>query len=755
MDKGIAMGRKIIIGVAATLITAALFAAYLRLTGNKGISISGGSAVQDVPDRPFDPQAKRIDDTIIHSAEQSRYTILDPRTKRVYRIFGFEKLLNPGSQSNNWQVEKPYINFFEKQFNCRMDAERGIFEVETSGGNPVPQNAQFTGKVAIRLQPTQGQGFKETVILMDDLSYSSERSEFFTNGPVELVSAQARLVGKGLLMIYNPASQQIEYFEIQKLDYLRLKNVVAARLLGQSAETTAIAQKEPDSQDSSFSQGGLPRSNEGELDSSAPQALDQSPNPSQNEPNAAPLYQCTLNDKVRIVYGNQAIIKSADQINIINVIFGGKTDTATKTAEPNQIASAPADNNQPADQTPPAQKEENVEWANRTKLPATPADDDAQDVLVTCRGKLIFRPMSIAPATTAMSVQADANESALAAAQETAAESESSDPAQKLARFEARKIDYNLTQGNAMAAGPVRFSFYTPADANDPGSSVPVVITAQKNAEFFAGDKKSIRQVVFNGNIVGDATEEKPSDKSIRRLYGDKLTVDLAADPNGKTQMAHVAVTDGSVRLEALRFLNDVKTSHVKLNCKRFDYDGALQTIVAAGPGEIQLNNRDISAADPNTQSQSLDFRQPCVALINGFDTLTWLRPENKIRVEGSKESMNLSYMTIKDGKPDKITNAQAMNAVLQIAQDADGRDMLKELTADHGVFMEQVGQHTLKGQKLRFTGDDGWVRIEGDETQPCFVDGVKAPVINYNLQTGQLKTQLSSAPGAVGLPPK
>ncbi|MBA4398238.1 MAG: hypothetical protein C0394_12760, partial [Syntrophus sp. (in: bacteria)] len=315
----------------------------------------------------------------------------------------------------------------------------------------------------------------------------------------------------------------------------------------------------------------------------------------------------------------------------------------------------------------------------------------------------------------------------------------------KPARFEAKKIDYDLTQGAAVAAGPVQFSFYTPADANDPGSSVPVVISAQKNAEFFAGDKKSIRQVVFNGNVVGDATEDKPGDKSIRRLYGDTLTVDLAADSNGKTQMAHIAVTNGDVRLEALRFLNDIKSSHVKLNCKRFDYDGASQAIVAAGPGEIQLNNQDIPAVDPNAQAQSLDFRQPCVALVNGFDTMTWLRPQNQIRVNGSKESMNLSYMTIKDGKPDAITNAQMMNAVLQIAQDANGRDMLKELTADHGVFMEQVGKHTLKGQKLRYTGDDGWVRIEGDETQPCFVDGIKAPMINYNLQTGQLKTQLSS----------
>ncbi len=753
------MGRKIIIGIVAILIVAAMFAAYLRLTGTKGISISGDSTVQDVPDQPFDPKAKQIRGTIIHSGDRAKYTILDPETRLVSRVFGFQSLLNPGSQSNNWQVERPYLNFFEKQFNCRMDAERGIFEVETSGGTPIPQDAQFTGKVVIRFQPSKGQRFSETVILMDDLNYNSERSEFFTKGPVEMVSAQARLVGKGLLMVYNPASQQIEYFEIQELNYLRLKNVVASKLLGQSAEPTPTTAPIAAETKTPAAVSDSP--------AATPQIVTIDANTPQSEPNAAPLYQCMLNDNVQIVYGDQAIIKSADQINIINIVFARNDEDKNKTAESSNTAKSAADANQAARQTPAAQtppatsKQEDVEWADRTRLPATPADDDTKDVLVTCRGKMTIKPMNSPEININASALADSNSPSLAIADintldnltPDTAIAESSTPGPQPARFEARRIDYDLAVGSAIAAGPVRFSFHTPADANDPGSSVPIVISAQKNAEFFPDDKKAIRQVVFNGNVVGDATESMPGDKSIRRLYGDKLTVDLAADPNGKTQMTHVAVTDGKVRLEALRFLNDVKTSHVKLNCNRFDYNDGLQTIVAAGPGEIQLNNKEVPDADPATDAKSLDFRQPCVALINGFDALTWLRRENKIQVDNTSDSMNMSYMTIKDGKPDAIVNAQVMNAVLLLAQDATGRDVLKELTADRGVYIEQVGQHSLKGKKLRYTGDDGWVCIEGDETQPCFVDGVKAPVINYNFQTGQLKTQLSTAPGAIGLP--
>jgi hypothetical protein len=90
------------------------------------------------------------------------------------------------------------------------------------------------------------------------------------------------------------------------------------------------------------------------------------------------------------------------------------------------------------------------------------------------------------------------------------------------------------------------------------------------------------------------------------------------------------------------------------------------------------------------------------------------------------------------------------MQTTLQLAKDATDRTVLSELLAEGGIYLEQVGQHVLAGQKLRYTGADGWVHIEGTDAQPCFVDGVKVPVVDYNLQTGQLKTRLSTTPGAI-----
>jgi hypothetical protein len=201
-----------------------------------------------------------------------------------------------------------------------------------------------------------------------------------------------------------------------------------------------------------------------------------------------------------------------------------------------------------------------------------------------------------------------------------------------------------------------------------------------------------------------------------------------------------------------MQYLDGVKSSHVRLDCRQFDYEGRNQAIIAAGPGEIQLNNKDIPA-DRNAKARSFDFQGPCVALVNGFDTLTWRRADNKIQVDSSKDSMKMSYMTIQDGNPDAVINAQTMDAEIWLTQDVGGHSVLREVIVDNGVFVEQVGAHTLKGQKLRYLGQDGWLYIEGGPSQPCFVDGVKVPAIQYNLLTEQLKTTLSTSPGAVVQP--
>jgi hypothetical protein len=968
------MIRKIMIGAASLIIAVMLFTGYIRLTGTKGIRVSDTSEIPDIPSKPMTGQSNQIDKTTIHSAQQAVYPILDPQTKQVLRVFGFESLLNPDQQSNTWQVRRPYMNVFETKFRCRLDAEEGSIQMEYSGGNMIPKDARLTGGVVIRLLPEKKQRFTETVILLDDLNYSSERSEFFTDGPVKLISSQARLNGKGLQMIYNPQTKRIEYFHIKNLDYLRIKKVIASRILGKpsgSAEPNQI-----DQNSSVVSQTAA-----------KPEAPAVETKEKNNVTADAPvtrnglLYQCSIRKEVEIYYGKELIVQGADEVNILNLLFDSSSAGPSEEVSPDSVPGSQVSNKKPSETLPDAN-----DWTDRNRLPQTPDDDDSADVIVLCKGGIVVAPMSgsfksnepvtmdvqmsgspmrvlrqdslqkgrsrpliqcrnlhynpssdvlklfagdsvktvrvfmdsdrnyletpgdmlwniknryaqvngpgrmvfdsamqnpsdspdkstsqtevnfgrqmdvffaespdttsgqmcltavtlaggmnavvgqngfkteadsarfefgqanqLANARLSGDVRFASDSSSHAAADEAlltfdrnnilrladlkgkvafasaqgqftsndakivfannqagrlepqsltsttdaALVSAVSDPAQPPSRFEAKKMDYDLLKGSAFATGPIRFSFYTPADANDPGSSLPVVITAQRNAEFLAGpDKKNIRQAVFHGAVVGETGEEKNNEKTIRRFYGDTLTVDLAADAKGRTTISHVAVTDGDVKLQAMRYVGDAKVNHVELHCQRFDYEEALQRITAAGPGKIELNNQEVSA-DVQTaeQKRSLDFRQPCYALVEGFDKLVWRIGEQDLVADGQKDTLNLSYLTMKDNVPDKLTRAAVSTARMRFAKDDTGKDVLSELTAGGGVYLEQKDQHILKGETLHYTGSDGWLHIEGSENKPCFVDGAVVPVIDYNFQTGQLKTKLSRTPGATVMP--
>jgi hypothetical protein len=116
---------------------------------------------------------------------------------------------------------------------------------------------------------------------------------------------------------------------------------------------------------------------------------------------------------------------------------------------------------------------------------------------------------------------------------------------------------------------------------------------------------------------------------------------------------------------------------------------------------------------------------------------------------------LNLFYLTTKDGKPDKLTRTAVSTAELLFAKDETGKDMLSEINAGGGVYLEQQNEHILMGQTLRYTGADGWVHIEGSENRPCFADGARVPVIDYNFQTGKLTFKLGKSPGAISLPQK
>ncbi len=971
--------RKLAIYCIGLMVAAAGFFGYLKLAGLKRIENPGGQVSPMDSGTPA-RQSRQIGETVLHTVEQSRYTILDPQTKRLKRIFGFGSLLNPGVQSSDWQVKKPYMLIFEDDFTARLDAEEGSIQVDVSGQKIVPKDAALAGRVKITLRPKDKDRFSETIILLDSLNYSSERSEFFTDGPVEVISAQARMAGKGMMLIYNPQQNgRIEYFQIQNLSYLRLKNAVASDTVDASGQPPATAVSFPaDKMDI------LPDKKPGSVSNTDANVKPNKPVPaSDSGGTSAPelLYQCLLKDQVEIRYGNQLVVQGADQIHIANIPLG-QSAVAAADSKPSSTNAAAAQADKPAADPKLTAAESEPIW--QESAIAITADDDQTDVLVTCNGPIVIEPMNgsfeqtmdkaaqmdikmtgsplkimrrpapqqafepmaicqeleyqpqqdvlklvaggLQPETqlymdagkgmletsgpvvwqrkarqaqidgpgqirfespadlkadagkgsirfdgimdvlfaepaaqsrnslallavnfgggmdaemhngTTLTTRADQAtfefkpDNQLSRAQlnggveftsqnQTAAQSKaasdkavltfdqgnvltladfdgnvrfespqgrfssgktvlefvsnetgqlevkslrgSDNPVMTMvatnsrppARFESKQIQYDMRDGAAVAEGPVRLSFYMPADSNDPNQLTPMVITAQKDARFYTGADKTIRQAVFSQNVVGDSTVVNGSQKESRRFFGDKLVVDFDSDPNGKTIVRHLAVQDGDVKLQSIRSIDSQIVNHVEMVSTRIDFDGITE-VVTAGPGDIRLNNQQTPAPTPDAEStaNTINLRQPCYALIEGYDGLRWALREKTIDAEGKEKAITISYLPMNNGTPGKRTWASVSKAAITLADAAGGKFQLASLATDGGVYMEREGEHILLGQRL-FYASDGWVHIEGTTNNPCIVDGARVPVIDYNLQTGQLKTKLGSTPGAISIP--
>ena len=187
---------------------------------------------------------RREGDTDVRVAKAARYVVLDPETKAISRVFGFEKLLNQDAGSSRRQVEKPYMIFHESKFHCRIDADTGMFQVDPSGSNSMPKDARLNGNVKIHVTPKPGSKMSETIIEMDDLVFSSERSELATDRRVYIKSDQVELKGTGLIVIFDSAAGRIDYLRIRDLDRIRWQGLTDSK----SETKTAKADIVPDTE---------------------------------------------------------------------------------------------------------------------------------------------------------------------------------------------------------------------------------------------------------------------------------------------------------------------------------------------------------------------------------------------------------------------------------------------------------------------------------------------------------------------------
>jgi len=337
---------------------------------------------------------------------------------------------------------------------------------------------------------------------------------------------------------------------------------------------------------------------------------------------------------------------------------------------------------------------------------------------------------------------------------QTASASKDGDGDAKPASLQATRIDYDISTGNAVAAGPVKFTFYMRPDKPE-AKPVPVVITAEDSARYFA----TANRVVFSGNVVGSSQTQKDGYGQTNRFYGGKLIVDLITTEDGSEQMdiRHLAVTDGNVRLESRRIANGIKISHVGLMCQQIDYDAAENLLIATGPGEIQMNNANMPATRASGKKKRTKkdsyYDGPSYALVRNFDTLKWYTDKDRIIADGKTKSVYMSYIPVlANGKLGKKDEASVTHMVADFVENQSKQKELLKLTATRGIYYKQGKRgNWFLGENLFYDAKTSLMNIYGSDRWPCMINGAVAENVEYNLLTGRKKTNISSTPGAVG----
>lgn len=324
------------------------------------------------------------------------------------------------------------------------------------------------------------------------------------------------------------------------------------------------------------------------------------------------------------------------------------------------------------------------------------------------------------------------------------------------ARFEALQIDYDLQTGKAIAAGPIHFTFYTPAEGvgNLLSGPIPVDITAHDRAEFLSDGKGTIEQVTFFGKVAAQWKAEGSDQQQIRRFFGDRLIVDLDKDTADGQRIQHVSIQDQQVLFESIHLLEGKKVNHIRLTCRQFDYTAAENRLTALGPGKLELNNQQVPAVLQT--SDPISLQKPCFAYMEGFDQLVWNLDSGTVLAEG-KNGIYLNYWPFEQGVLGDQVIVQCVRSLARFASGAQGKNELVLLQTGGGVeYREQKERgRYLQGDMLSYERTGQWILIEGTDAHPCKVDGVSVPMIQYNPQTGEIKTKLSTSPASLPISPQ
>lgn len=823
--------RKFIIGFVSLCIVLAAYLLYNRLSSSPSIDTGPQvdiiESASDANAVDFDSEFGKIGDVGLGTVRKAKYITLN-KDKQVEREFGFEKLL---SESRDiWDIEKPYMNVYRRNFKCYVTADNGKVQVETAVGRTTPKDATFTSNVVVHIISGPPGDVKESFVYLDSIIFLSGRSQLSTAGPVKFVSEDIRMNGTGMELIYNEQTERLEYFKIADLESLSIKGSPASMFSPGKVRDESPAEAAKNAASQQPDEASLA----GDTQKTEASAPDTQP---QVEQKKGVYYKCTFSKNV-LVNTPEQLIFAGDKL-CINDIFWSKDsadrsddadagaaddgETAAGTAEPGrQIADSAGEPNVtapgPDEPNVPAEQFENIVVTCDSGFVVVPRDsagaqegpaaDQAEDVAPgtepsdllddgTGRTRLLTRRIDY-NATTGDGIAdglseltfyvgsasgADANEAPVpvkVTARKgarfshtlnkvvfegdclvTMPQSGLSQP--KDVTFSAPQITVTLPEDKSgkpdmYAAGPAELVFYM-EDANSTDINqgpVPVTVNAQKQARFLAASN----QIVFEGDSRCTMVREDPNVLVKYMLLSEQIIVDMPGDSNDRSSglaagIKHLTATGKVVRLATTKTakaqgafagqVQDVNTANllggVELKCSRFDYDAVRQLFLATGPGVIKLNNS--KAPEPNEPVGRFSMQKPCLAFIDGFDTLTYFVRENRIVADaGSQEKFLMDYFPAVDGRYDEHVSVKASHVEALLHELPSGQTELSTLTATGGIEYEDKDNQFF-GSELFYDHENAIVKVKGDESQPCYYNGVLVDGIEMNIKTGKVKAEI------------
>ena len=743
--------RKIFIALISLAAVLAIYLFYGRVSKTPTIPMDTDTeaefidSVADGNDGGLDNNVGMIGEVGVGTVRKARYITLN-ENKEVEREWGFEKLLH--EVRDLWEIEKPYMNVYQRNVKFYITADKGNVQVETAVGKSTPKDATFTGNVVIRILPEGSSNVKKSNIYLDDITFLSEKSQLTTAGPVKFVSEDAQMVGTGLELIYDDVMERLNYLRIIDLENLRIRSSQA----GFRSDTRVQTDRPADT-------GGLAKTQQPDepvvaSDKDQTQKTQTTVTRPQVEQGKAYPERSRRGEYYKCIFGKNVLIDSPEQLVFahdkiaINDIFWSKASNG-------QSSKADAGTAQQGPQSPDDANKNNV-TVSKQKEPTESSQSEPnessgkfEDIVVTCDGGFIVTPMASARADE-YSKKFSPNASII-----TGTESpKEMEDANDRTTFVTRTIDYSASTDDTVAVGASELKFYTSdlIQTEPNQATVPVKVTSQKLLRFLPG----LNQVIFEGDCVCEMLREDPNGQQRYQISGPRFTVDLLPDKDKQSsdsghQIRHFTADGGVVKLANVKTVDERLLAGVELKCLKCDYDTALQLFLATGPGVIKLYNSDVP--EPNSQPDKFSLNKPCWAVIENFQTLKYFFQKNQLVADAASQGvLKVNYFPIIKNQVqyDQQVAVTAVHVQADLIETAGGELKLSVLSATGGITYEDQDKE-FNGSKLFYDAGKSIITVHGDELQPCRFNGVPVDEIEWDLKTDKIKFEISG-PGALQL---